>query len=590
MNTYFWRARAGFFHDFGGWQLSASEAFTSNLAEFAGVAREQAVRDENQFQAELVHQIQSGWTVRAQVSNFTLSDSRSLFRNDALANAVALGMGFAPSSLLLLSVLAGAKAEQQLAQPSSGITYALSAQLDSLRVGSLSAFSSLNLSEEFLSPRRNQTALATLVLRQNYSDAASLSLSGGYERVQRDFFSNVFFTGSPENPQVAVERRVDQNLYTLDSISYHLTEALSVVARFELRYRLVRRENSQQFLDISRSLYDNEIAQQRLLTQASALYRTASLQLSFSFLYQQQSETYRPINASQNVPEALRLERLRNNAFEVAALVCGAEWHLRDETGEPINRLALQYQMRGFRFDTPSPENNDDRDEVSYFLTLSDSVRLSKFLGISLLLSGALSRNVFIFRQQSANSTDNYILRLSPAVWWRVGETFRNYAEFGVLANYTVYPFETVQSVRSFSFRQFNFLDSAEICLSKTFFLKLLYDQRIYERAELLWRDFAERPLNSFNDRLMHIEAWLRREQLAVAAGVRVFWRQQFGFLGAVPRLQQEVLYFGPTARITYYPAPQTELEASGWYQVEQLDGTVIRIIPNLTLAVQFSW
>jgi hypothetical protein len=285
----------------------------------------------------------------------------------------------------------------------------------------------------------------------------------------------------------------------------------------------------------------------------------------------------------------VRIERLRDNVLEVASISLGLQWRIKNHDEQTLNQLSVQYQMRGFRFDTPSPENNDDRDEVSYFLSISDSIRISEFLGLNLTASGAVSQNVFIFRQQSANSTNNFILRLSPSAVWKIGEGFRNYAEFGVLANYTVYPFESLLQVRSFSFRQFSMTDSAEVFLSKRFFIKFLYDQRIYERAELFWGEFAERPLNLFNDRLAHLELWLTTEALTAAFGVKSFWRQQFGFLGAGSVLQQEVLYIGPTARVQYR-ASYAELETSGWYQIEQINGTVERIIPNLTVAVRFSW
>lgn len=589
LNTYFWRAKATHFQAFGDWQLSASENFTSNLAEFLGAVGERAVRDENQFQAEARKKFGEAWGARLQVSNFALSDSRSLFRNDALANALATGIFYAPATALWLDAMIGAKAEQQLGQPSSGLTYALMARLDSLVLGNFLLATSAKLNEEFLSPRHNQTLNAQALLRQNYGNAASLFFSGGLDRAQRDFFSNVFLASAAEGFATAVERRTDQNLYTIDSLSYQASDALSAVAHFELRYRTVTRENSQQFLDITRNFYDNEITQQRLLASFSTIYQTPSLNLALTYFYQQQSETYRPINALRNSPEAQRLERLRDNALEVASLALSLRWHIQNNEGLTLNQLSVQYQMRGFRFDTPSPENNDDRDEVSYFLSVSDSLRVSDFLGVSITALGALSRNVFIFRQQSANSTDNFILRLSPAVAWRIGEAFSNYAEFGVLANYTVYPFETPLQARSFSFRQFSVLDSAEVFLSKRFFIKFLYDQRIYERAELFWGEFAERPLNSFNDRLAHLELWLTTQTLSASLGVKAFLRQQFGFLNAEKFLQQEALYIGPTAR-AQYRVQSAEFEASGWYQIERFNGATQRVIPNLILAVRFSW
>ncbi len=589
LNTYFWRAKVTHRQSIAGWQISASENFTSNLAEFLGTIGEKAARDENQFQAEARKDLAKGWELKLQLTNFALSDSRSLFRNDALANSLATGVSYTPSMGLLLNAMLGAKAEQQLGQPSSGWTYTLAGALDSLKFGNFLAAASAKVNEEFLSPRHNQVLSAVVSLRQNYGELATIFLSGGFERVRRDFFSNIFIANATESFLATVERRTDQNLYTLDSLTYRIGAALYGVARVELRYRTVTRENSQQFLDVTRNLYDNEITQQRLLAQLGAVYQSAALNLVLSLSYQQQLERYRPINASQNLAEAVRIERLRDNVLEAASIALGLQWRIKNHDEQTLNLLSVQYQMRGFRFDTPSPDNNDDRDEVSYFLSISDSVRISDFLGVNLTASGAVSQNVFIFRQQSANSTNNFILRLSPSVVWKMGEGFRNYAEFGVLANYTVYPFESLLQVKSFSFRQFSMTDSAEIFLSKRFFIKFLYDQRIYERAELFWGEFAERPLNTFNDRLALAELWLTTETLTTALGVKLFWRQQFGFSGAESLLQQEVLYIGPTARVQYR-ASYAELETSGWYQIEQINGTVQRIIPNLTIAVRFSW
>lgn len=589
LNTYFWRAKLTHIQSIADWQISASENFTSNLADFLSTVNEKAARDENQFQAEAKKTLGKGWGINLQLSNFALSDSRSLFRNDALANSLAAGFSYAPSMGLLLNAMLGVKAEQQLGQPSSGWTYTLAGALDSLQFGNFLATASARVNEEFLTPRHNQTLNSSLLLRQNYGQFATIFLSGGFERMRRDFFSNIFTASASESFLATVERRTDQSIYTLDSLAYRIGDAWYGVARVELRYRTVTRENSQQFLDVTRNLYDNEITQQRLFALLGALYQSTSLNLALSVSYQQQLERYRPINASQNSAEAVRIERLRDNVLEVASISLGLQWRIKNHDEQTLNQLSVQYQMRGFRFDTPSPENNDDRDEVSYFLSISDSIRISEFLGLNLTASGAVSQNVFIFRQQSANSTNNFILRLSPSAVWKIGEGFRNYAEFGVLANYTVYPFESLLQVRSFSFRQFSMTDSAEVFLSKRFFIKFLYDQRIYERAELFWGEFAERPLNLFNDRLAHLELWLTTEALTAAFGVKSFWRQQFGFLGAGSVLQQEVLYIGPTARVQYR-ASYAELETSGWYQIEQINGTVERIIPNLTVAVRFSW
>ncbi|KER11150.1 MAG: hypothetical protein HY22_00030 [[Candidatus Thermochlorobacteriaceae] bacterium GBChlB] len=591
LNTFFWRVRLLHEQSFSGWQTSATERFQSNLADFGDAAGGRVVRDENQLQIGLRRIITDRLTLRADAVNFVLSDSRALFRNDALANSFLAGATFQPLDALFLSGQVGAKAETQIGQYSAGVIYGGAARLDSAVTSGFSLASFLNFSEELLSPRRNRTLNAQLSLRQRYGDQGVIFLSGGYDDSRRDFFSNVFTSSIPSStPSATIERRTERALYTLDSLAFQLFRNLRASGRVEFRYRVVARENSQQFIDVTRNLYDNEIAQQRLFTQAALSLETLPVSFGVSVSYQQQSETYRPINASATSAEANRLERFRDNTLEVAVVSASAAWQLFDNHGAPLNRLSVQGQIRGFRYDTPAPDNTDDRDEVSYVVSVSDSFRVNAYLGLTLSGSALLTRNVFIFRQQSGNNTRNQILRLSPSAIWYVPNTVRSYNEFGVLANYTIYDFETPFSARSFSFRQFSFLDSTEIFLSKNFFLKFLYDQRVYERGELFWDDFAERPLNAFNDRLMQAELWAHYDTWTASFGARAFLRQQFGFIGAERRLQQEILYVGPTARTLFRLNPNTELEASGWYQLERAGGATLRVIPNLTLAVRATW
>lgn len=587
LNTYFWKSDYFSSHQVGVWTISANNNFQSTLINLS----ERALRDENEFNFRVSRPLYSQSQIRFEGYNYFLSDNRNLFRNNAVSNRVSIGISSRPSAWSLLEANGGFKAERQLNQFNSGFVYALRGDLFGYQVSNFELSSRVNLSQEFLEPRRNEDKGVVLSLNQTYNRAQML-LSGGASEERRDYFSNVL---ASQEPTTVVERRIEQNFYTIDSLSYKTFSNLTTRAKIELRRRVIIRENSQQFSDLNNAIYDNEIEQLRLFADVGFTFESPSFQTFAGILFQQQSETYRPINALAENPIALAREQFRNNAFQVATLYLSSVWKRFNAARDVAHCFFVSGQMRGFRYDTPDTTNTDDRDEVSYALTISDSLRLNAYLGLRLVASFATTNNVFISRERSANNTKNYILRFSPTTVWRVPQKIESVNEFGVLANYTVYDFEIGSQTRSFSFRQFSFLDSTHFFLNDDLALKFLYEQRLYERAELYWNEFSERPLSRFNDRSLSFEIEARRAAFVSSFGMRIFARSQSNFqtrpkgdeIEIVELPLPNLLYIGPTARISYRPSQTIELETSGWYQLERLGNQTVQVFPNFYLSVK---
>ncbi len=587
LNTYFWKGNFSSSHQLGTWTVSANNNFQSTLINLS----ERALRDENEFNLTLRRSITSYSQLRFEGSNYFLSDSRSLFRNRAVSNRAAIGLSIQPSSWSNVEAVGGFKAEKQLDQFNSGFLYALRGELFGYQFSNFELSSRVNLSQEFLEPRRNEEKGISISLNQQYA-RAQLLLSSGISEERRDYFSNVL---SIQTPTTVIERRIEQNFYTLDSLSYRTFSNLITRGKIELRRRVIIRENSQQFSDLNNAVYDNEIEQLRFLTDAGFTFESSSFQAFAGVLFQQQSETYRPINALSENPIAIAREQFRNNTFQVATIYLSTIWRQLNAARDTVHSFFISAQMRGFRYDTPDTTNTDDRDEVSYALTLSDSLRLNTYFGLRLVASFATTNNVFISRERSANNTTNYILRFAPTTVWRVPKKIESVNEFGVLANYTVYDFDIGSQTRSFSFRQFSFLDSTQFFLNETITLKLLYEQRLYERAELYWNDFSERPLSRFNDRSLSFDIEARGSSLVSSFGFRIFARSQSNFqtrpkadeIEIIELPLPDLLYIGPTARISYRPSPSVEFETSGWYQLERLGNKTGQIFPNLHFSVK---
>ena len=104
------------------------------------------------------------------------------------------------------------------------------------------------------------------------------------------------------------------------------------------------------------------------------------------------------------------------------------------------------------RYDTPSDQNLEDRDELLVALTLSTWHSVSRSLELGVVLDGTVDHLVYLLKERSANNNYNRVLRLSPRTIYRPAPWLYSLNAFEVLANYPVYDFEQqLPSVKSFS-------------------------------------------------------------------------------------------------------------------------------------------
>ena len=140
---------------------------------------------------------------------------------------------------------------------------------------------------------------------------------------------------------------------------------------------------------------------------------------------------------------------------------------------------------------------------IELLITLSgrESHRWNEYFDISVTAEVTLNHIVYLLAVRSANNNWNRIFRLAPELTYTPSPTMRMVNTFEVLANYTVFDYETlVPTVESYSYRQFAFLDSTSYDMSSHMGLDFLLHVRLYERGELQWEAFTERPQQYFQE------------------------------------------------------------------------------------------
>jgi hypothetical protein len=137
-----------------------------------------------------------------------------------------------------------------------------------------------------------------------------------------------------------------------------------------------------------------------------------------------------------------------------------------------------------------------------------------------------------------------------------------------VLANYTVYDYEDlVSTVKSYSFRQFNYRDSTIIRFSGNWGMAIYGELKLYERGELNWNEFSERPLNYFEDKIINSELnYFFNKFIVVSGGYRFFEQRRYNYVEGKRIFNTYIRTYGPVAKLNIDFKNNSRIEFIGSY------------------------
>ena len=159
---------------------------------------------------------------------------------------------------------------------------------------------------------------------------------------------------------------------------------------------------------------------------------------------------------------------------------------------------------------------------------------------------------------------------------------------FEVLANYTVFDFEqTSAQVRSFSYRQFGWVDSTALEITDRLGIDFFVFLKLYDRGQLNWSEFTERRENSFVDKSYTVQARFSPDPgTVIAVGMRYFSQTRYSYNGADRRLDVFFRSFGPTCLILWRMNKFSEIGIQGWYESRKLGGASARSLANMAMNI----
>ncbi|MBM4150278.1 MAG: hypothetical protein FJ219_01350 [Ignavibacteria bacterium] len=222
------------------------------------------------------------------------------------------------------------------------------------------------------------------------------------------------------------------------------------------------------------------------------------------------------------------------------------------------------------RYDTPSTQNNDDRDEQLIIGSLF--WRRSINQQISMSISGGIQQThvVFLKSERSSLNNRNSSIRLNPIFHWKTS-LFEMHPQFEVLANYTIFDFELPgTALRSFSFRQFSYRDSIMYHIRQGWTLESNLFIRRFDRGIMSWSEFSETPVTMSTEQFFKFLMFVPASHgFRIGLGGRFYRLSQEPYQSNVgqSQLQSETYIYGPEmSGMMIYP-DGSSISLKSWYE-----------------------
>ena len=587
VNTYHWNGQALYQNLFGLDSVQLNERFLSSLIQ----TDRKLITDEQSLDFAFQHRLLPVLRGALRFSSFTLSDNKNIGISNASSQGLYGGVAYLPDVRIRIEPMVGIRFDHQIDERDRGPSYLLDLNSDVLDYNGYMTRLDGKWQYDRLTPRTLETRVASVSVDKVFFEQTQNSLQFLYSRNRRDFYTAADpFVQHQVNVLHNIETRTEDAFTMFDSLGYSVSPAMSLSLQGNLFTRSIGRETRyRQTADAQRPLLNTAIDELKLESSAQIAYNAGqNLGALLRFSYQERDEKHevQPDDAGSelNFDTQDRIERLKNNHSRRTSLLSSLSAAV-----SASDTFSLSGSGSLLRYDTPSTENNDDRDELWYIISLAATHRINRNLTLRVLAGANLIHLVYLPSATSGNNTWNRVVRLSPRLEYAPAAEFATINTFEVLANYTVYDFEyPSSSIRSFAFRQFAFIDSSAWSITQRLTLEWFSHIKLYERGDLQWDSFSERPVNYFEDKTYAgtVRYTLLPRSLLFSVGLRYFSQRRYAYSGQERNLEDFFRSFGPTTGVSVLLHERTALTVQGWYEHQTQTRVPDHSIANMTMSL----
>ena len=588
LNTYTLNSGIILYKNFSNLNLNLSENFSSTLFR----SSTNTIRDEQYFKLNSKYQLSKNYKVGMSINSSLLSDDRDIQLNQASINYLTLFSEIYVTDHFLVSPYCGYASNKQVGILDNGPVYGIEGMTQNISSPDFILNSALRFRNEDISPRKNLLRYFDLSVSNPFNPQVTNFIHGTYSSNRKDFYIPAdSITSSAFDVVNNIESRTESIFLAEDNLQYkNFINNIDLNISGKVNWRTIDRDKRYKTAEYqSHLIFDTKIDELILSFETSLFYHSNFFDGTLRMNVAERDEKHIAKNFA-GIAESffdLRsdLESRKNNNSNRTTLAFTGNFKI-----SKTDNLVLSLYHNKLRYDTPSTENDDDRDELLSIMRLGYAKKLSPLFKVFINTEATISHVVYIFASRSSNNNINRVLRLSTGGYYS-GANVSSLNSFEVSANYTVYDFEDISSsLKSYSFRQFTTTDSTKIKFSKRLGFRLTGYYKISENADLNWGEFSERPTRYLREIFTDPMFLLTEGNSYLGIGLRFFSLSTFNFeqLEKVP--DSRYLSIGPIVEILYNLFTSLYIKLDGWYEFITINNAPVKERANLITTLNWKF
>ena len=587
LNTYYLNTGIDLYGSFSNFEYRVNQNYRSTLIQ----SNQNSIRDEEYLFALGKYKLSNGWKQGIAISSNIVSDDRQLGINKATINqAVTLSELYFIRGLIL-TPYGGYSDNSQQNEVDKGPIYGIEGKLNYLNSVDFDINSILRLENEDISPRKNTIRYLDLLVTNPFNPDVTNFFNAKFNESRKDFYISAdSITSKQFDINNNIESRTETAFLLQDRLNYNnFLDLLSLELAGRINFRTIDRNTRYKSTSIqSPSIFDTKVDELGIVVESGLFYRTEIANLGINLNYYERDEkhiTKRLEGVAESFYEQRsELESQKNNNSNRATISVLGNFYLSRK-----DELSLSLFHSKLKYDTPSAQNDDDRDELLTIGRLRYSRFISPFFQMFANLEGTISHLVYLFSSRSANNNINRVLRFSAGGYYN-GKEFSSLNNFEVSANYTVYDFQDVASnLRSISFRQFLATDSTNYRITKNFSFIITAYLKLTSQGELDWDNFAERPLRYLQEIFADPKLGIVSDYSFFALGLRYFSLNTFRYDKTERVPDSDFLSIGPLFEILI-SSKMLFLKMNTWYEFISDNSNADRERLNFILSMNWNF
>jgi hypothetical protein len=587
LNTYYLSSKLFYNKDFEKYSFDVTEDYNSTFIKSA----DKSIRDEQFLSASAAYNITPYLKLGILGNNTILSDNRKIEINQASVSNAMIFSDLTPGVNVHISPFFGYSNNRQIGENDNGFIYGGEGLVDDFELSNFNLSSRLRFRNEDISPRKNLLRYFNLTANSVFNENVSNYITTGYLQNRKDFYYSA-------DSVISREYDITNNIQSRDETAYLLEDGLTyngfasnfgLDLKGRLDWRNINRDTRYHPVQVlSSSVFDSRIEELKFELESNFRYITSSFSGRLKVNYSERDEKHIAKNflntSSIFFDERQDIENKKNNNSARIAVSMQGDW---DISGS--DKLSFSVYQNKLRYDTPSPDNYDDRDELLSIIRLRYIHVLTPYINAFSTAEGTQSHIVYIFSEKSSNNNINRVIKFSAGGEYH-GKNVSSINSFEVSANYTVYDFrDLVPNLRSFSFRQFTAIDSSTIRLDKKFSIKNYGYIKLSQQGELNWSAFSEKPTRFLQEIYAEPKFVLSYNNVSFGLGSRIFSLLTFNYDGRKKIKDSDYLSIGPLTEILWLAENTIYFKIYGWYEFITVDNTG-RQQANLSFEVNWNF